>query len=254
MKTIQIEQNTNAWLQLRTGGIGASDAPAVMGVSPWTTRFQLWSYKTGLLTPPPAHPIAQAAMKRGHDLEPIAREQYIKKTGIKMEPVVAMHGELEFIRASLDGYNFEQKKILEIKCPGKKDHATAVEGKIPAKYRPQLMQQFLVTGAESADYYSFDGSDGVLISVKPDREYIEQLKKELIAFWGLVQSQTPPEISPKDLTDLVKNLTEPLERLNASFKALSIINGVLSQTLKQAKKESLNVPDNRAKKSRSRAI
>jgi predicted phage-related endonuclease len=36
-----------AWLKVRTLGLGGSDVAAACGLSPWTTPYQLWLEKTG---------------------------------------------------------------------------------------------------------------------------------------------------------------------------------------------------------------
>ena len=40
-------QGTSEWLENRKNHIGASDAPVVMGVSPWDTPYKLWENKLG---------------------------------------------------------------------------------------------------------------------------------------------------------------------------------------------------------------
>lgn len=41
-----------AWLEERKHGIGASDASAIVGMSPWKSNVQLWEEKTGLRESP----------------------------------------------------------------------------------------------------------------------------------------------------------------------------------------------------------
>ena len=36
------------WLQMRTEGIGGSDAAKVLGISPWGTKYDLWHDKVGI--------------------------------------------------------------------------------------------------------------------------------------------------------------------------------------------------------------
>lgn len=181
-----------AWKQWRAGGLGASDTPVIMNVSPWKTRFQLWEEKCGISKPWDGN----SATRRGHELEPIARAQYELEHNIDMPPAFVEHKEFPFIRASLDGYG--NGIVLEIKAPGADDHALAVSGKVPEKYYPQLQHQLLVTGASCAHYYSFDGEKGVLVQVDNDLEYQAKLLKELRLFWDLVQTKTPPTLTDRD--------------------------------------------------------
>jgi len=183
------------WKKWRSEGLGASDAPVVMGVSPWATRYQLWEEKTGIRI----RDQSNWATKRGNDLEPKARANYELVTGLDMPVAFVSHKEFPFIRASLDGWNAEADVVLEIKCPGKDDHQKALDGIVPEKYVPQLQHQLLATGASRVDYYSFDGEQSfALIPVLPDPEYIEKLLAELSAFWALVQTRIPPELSDRD--------------------------------------------------------
>lgn len=190
-----MKQNTDEWLEFRKKGLGASDAPIVMGVSPWTTPHELWEEKTGRRT----RDVSNFATRRGHELEPVARAKYELETGIDMPETLAIHQEYPFLRASLDGFNKEKNIVLEIKCPGEEDHNLALNGQIPAKYYPQLQHQLLVSGADELHYYSFRNSSGVLIRVAPDRLYIcDDLFPKLVAFWELVSTDTPPPLVDRD--------------------------------------------------------
>ena len=122
MKIVTVKQNSREWREWRGKGLGASDAPSYMGESPWTSPFELWLQKTGLMERPPANEFQVAAMKRGTDLEPIARKMFEAHIGKPFPSLSAFHEEHEFLRASFDGHNGELNEILEIKCPGKEDH------------------------------------------------------------------------------------------------------------------------------------
>jgi predicted phage-related endonuclease len=112
------------------------------------------------------------------------------------------HSEHSFLRASLDGYNLQKKRILEIKCPGKEDHAIALKGKVPEKYIWQLVHQLAVTNADSVDYLSFDGTAGVIVPFERDLKLEKKLLPEEMKFWELVQKKTPPELTERDLMEI----------------------------------------------------
>lgn len=189
----EMSQGTEQWLQWRSKGLGASDAPIIMSVSPYKTRIQLWEEKIGIAKPFEGN----WATQRGTNLEPKARACYELEHGVEMLPILAEHKEYPFIRASLDGYNAKLNRILEIKCPRRFDHEKALAGEVPEKYYAQIQHQFLVTGAFDAHYYSFDGEKGVTITVVPSVEYCEKLLNELIYFWDLVQKRIEPDPDPK---------------------------------------------------------
>lgn len=176
------------WLAWRNHGIGSSDAPVVMNASPWSTPFELWARKTGRLRPQPTN----WAMQRGLDLEPRAREEYERLTGIPMPATRLEHPDHRFIRATFDGLNLDAKRVLEIKCPGNADHVTAIQGKIPDKYLWQCVHLIFVAQMKTLDYFSFDGFSGVLVTMKRDVALENRLFKEESIFWKHVVKDTPP--------------------------------------------------------------
>lgn len=184
----------------RKNYLGASDAPVIMGVSPWSTQYKLWQEKLDLVPPKETN----WAMKRGTELEPIARDAYISITGAFVEPRRLLHPEISFMLANMDGITPCGSKAVEIKNPGEADHAIAKEGKIPDKYYPQLQHQLeimhLLFGVKSMDYFSYRNGDSALIEVKWDEKYTKKLCSESKKFWKYIETLTPPPMTDKDYT------------------------------------------------------
>ena len=67
---IALEQNTEEGFEFRKTKIGSSDAPIIMGESPWKTPQQLWEEKMGLKE----SSYENAAIQRGKQLEAQARK------------------------------------------------------------------------------------------------------------------------------------------------------------------------------------
>ncbi len=109
----RLQQNTAEWHRWRQQGLGASDAPVIMGEAAFKTPRMLWSIKTGRTQEDAAGPAA----RRGRELERLARQVYEQEVGIQMEPLCLVHDQLEWMRASLDGLSFDGSTVLEIKCP-----------------------------------------------------------------------------------------------------------------------------------------
>jgi len=191
MKTLKLMQGSQEWLEWRKKGLGASDAPIIMEESPWKTPYELWLEKTGRKKPPPPN----ASMIRGHRLEEKARQKYIEMTGNAVFPLCAQHEQYPWLFCSLDGINFEQNLIVEIKCAGGASHHKALVNEIPRVYYPQLQHQMLVSGIDICHYFSFDGEDGVIVECPANPEYQEELLKKLQEFWDLVQNDIAPEAS-----------------------------------------------------------
>jgi len=187
---MELKQNTPEWLAHRKNCIGASDIAAIIGVSPWITAFDLWEIKMGL-----KEVVQNAAMKRGQDMEEIARLSYIFLKGEHVAPVVLTHKERPFMIASLDGYNAEIPLAVEIKCGNKQDHLKAgKKGIIPDKYYPQLQHQIEVAGLDSIDYFSYyPDLDPVVIKVERNQEYIDNLLAREAEFYDCMLNFTPPK-------------------------------------------------------------
>ncbi len=192
----RLHQNTPEWHRWRMQGIGASDAPVIMGETPFKTPRTLWSIKTGRMQEDPAGPAA----RRGRELERFARRAYERQTGIQVEPLCLVHEQFEWMRASLDGLSFDGSTLLEIKCPlSLRDRASAQKGRIPPQYHAQLQHQLEVSGAELAHYWSFHGTDGILIEIRPDREYAKRLVEAEAGFWQLVKENRWPDLADEEL-------------------------------------------------------
>lgn len=189
------EQRTDEWLAWRRKGIGSSDAAVIMNASPWQTRFGLWLDKTGRAKEPEVN----YAMQRGINLEPEARAHYELLCDVDMPPVLAELKEWPIARASLDGWNKDSRRFLEIKCPGKDSHAKALAGEIPENYKWQMCHQAMVTDALGADYFSYKDKKGVIVKFTRDKDAEAILLAEEKKFWALVESDTPPEFSAADL-------------------------------------------------------
>ena len=80
---IQLVQGSPEWLAYRRTMRNASESAAVLGLSPWSTPYQLWLAKTGR-----SEVKVTAPMRRGTELEPAARLAYEEQTGLVMQPLV----------------------------------------------------------------------------------------------------------------------------------------------------------------------
>ena len=94
----RLHQNTPQWHRWRMQGIGASDAPVIMGETPFKTPRTLWSIKPGRMQEEQAGPAAL----RGRELEAFARRAYERQTGIQMESLCLVHEEFEWMRRWTD--------------------------------------------------------------------------------------------------------------------------------------------------------
>jgi putative phage-type endonuclease len=189
----QLVQGSNEWIALRKTKVTASDAAVIMGMNPWKTPYILWQEKLDLVPPTEIN----EAMQRGIDLEPIARDLFNLKMGMEFEPAVVFHENYDWMMASLDGISF-LGSIVEIKCPGEKTHAIALNGKIPEYYYPQVQHQIACADTQFAYYFSFDGIDGVMVGIDRDQAFIDAYIPKAREFYECIINKTPPTLTEKD--------------------------------------------------------
>lgn len=186
------------WLQWRRNGIGSSDSPVIMGVSPWKTPYQLWMEKiTGKDSQP-----ENSSMERGKRLEGEARDAFSNILKTDLSPKNVEHDKISWLRASLDGIDPSGKIMVEIKCPNQVDHGLALNKQVPTKYWPQLQHQLLVTGLDHMYYVSYTGKEIAWVNVMRDDQYVGEMLAKEQEFWDCVVNQTPPELTEKDYVNL----------------------------------------------------
>lgn len=189
MRIVTLDQNSPEWKVWRHGGLGASDASSIVGLSPWTSREQLLRQKQSPITGTGDY--ENSAMSRGKLLEPHARQKYEDLMGWASPPVCVLHPTYDWMRASLDGWNAEKGIPLEIKCPNKDDHTCALEGRVPMKYIPQVHHQLIVTGAKVLHYLSYSNyfpaaKSLALVVVPMDNQLQDLLLQAEQEFWAEV--------------------------------------------------------------------
>ena len=182
------KQNSQEWHAWRSRGIGASEAPAIMGTSKFRTAYELFRIRRGIGPPLPSNHFLDRIRARGHQLEPIARAAYERHTGTTVTPLIAESAANPIIRASFDGYNAFDSIPVEIKCPGEAAHALALKGVIPPEYVDQIQQQIFVAESKFAHYYSFDGEKGVLLRVPRNQTRIDEILRADEDFWNRLQN------------------------------------------------------------------
>jgi putative phage-type endonuclease len=182
MIVCNLQQNSPDWLVWRRGGIGGSDAPVIMGVSPYATREQLLHEKvTG------ERRQSEYRMRRGQNLEAVARGMYEIEMARPFPAACVIHSDCNWLVASLDGL---ADWALEIKCWAWQKHSTVLAGLVPTEAWPQLQHNLLVTGLDRIDLVSYsqhsrysERDQFVILPVYPDAEYQARLLEAEERFW-----------------------------------------------------------------------
>jgi putative phage-type endonuclease len=217
-----MEQRSAEWHAMRKKFIGASDASALLGVSPWKTAYDVFLEKCGTdIKEAPKNPY----MQRGIDLEPEALRAFELATGFLMSPMVLFSPKYEWMMASLDGLSIYGDAACEIKCPGEKDHLHCIYIGIPEKYMPQLQHQIEVTGLDKIYYMSYRPDHATPISIREvlrDEVYIANLIKVEAAFYvDHMLTGIPPENDRQIKTidsSAWKSLSDEYMRLDRQMK------------------------------------
>lgn len=148
MKIHQLTQGSPEWLAYRRQHFNASDAPAMMGCSPYKTRSELLhEMATGLTAE--VDPATQRRFDNGHRFEALARPLAEEIIGDELYPVVGSEGKYS---ASFDGLTMMQDTGFEHKSLNDDLRAAMVDGckgaDLPLAYQVQMEQQCLVSGCE----------------------------------------------------------------------------------------------------------
>lgn len=205
MKIIDIPggQGSDAWHQHRRDHFNASDAPAMMGVSPYKTRSQLLhELATGIV--PDVTPETQRLFDDGHRCEALARPVAEKIIGDDLYPIVVANGRQS---ASLDGATLEGKILFEHKRLNAELRAAMVDGctgaDLPAVYRVQMEQQLhCAADAERVLFMASSWSEnGTLLEERhcwysPDLELRAKILRGWEQFAEDLSNYKPAEAAP----------------------------------------------------------
>ena len=146
----RIRQHTKLWYTTRTRMITCSDAAAVLGLNPYSSRKQVFKKKTGQSKPFKGN----FATRRGNELEAVAMKAYEKKTGKVAWPEdigLMQHLDHPVIGGSPDGITVDGI-LIEIKCPLSRK---IVPGVVPPYYKPQLQILMEIFDLECAHFVQF---------------------------------------------------------------------------------------------------
>ncbi|XP_070377408.1 uncharacterized protein [Dermacentor albipictus] len=142
-----------------------------------------------------------AATKYGKQMEPVARKQFSKKTGLTVNQIgTVVNTELPWLSASPDGIIEGMDAILEIKCPnmndcvplissGKydvrlnKDAELVLQESGPNGYYSQVQFQMLCTKTQICFFYVWSVENDVIVQVPFDPKYVSQTLPRLKKFY-----------------------------------------------------------------------
>lgn len=158
MNILNVVQGSPEWLTVRRNYSTASEAPAALGQSKYTSRTELLHQKrTGVEKVVEA--FTQALFDEGHAAEANARTIAEEIIGSDLYPVTAVD-EVSGIRllASLDGATMDEETIWEHKLFNASLAESVRSGNLDPHYTIQMDQQLLVSGAKKCLFMTSDGT------------------------------------------------------------------------------------------------
>lgn len=228
MKTIDVIPGTPEWHAHRLTTYNASDAPAMLGCSPYQTRTELIArLATGIV--PEVDAETQRRFDDGHRYEALARPLAAEVLGEDLYPI---SGSSEYpgldkpLGASFDGASITDERLWEHKSLNNELRAVLPEtgvgdykvgAQLAKVYRAQMEHQLLVN--EAADDVLFSASkwnsNGELEEIRHCRYKSDPaLRAEILAGWKQlaedVKAYVPPAASAVE-----KIVAEPVEALPA---------------------------------------
>lgn len=162
MIELNVQQGSPEWMEARAKRFNASEAPAMMGVSPYMTRTELLRQKaTGIV--PEVDAATQRLFDAGHEAEANARPLVEALIGEELYPIVATDDAGRLL-ASSDGATMLCNVGFEHKLWNENVAAQVAEGNVPESHRWQLDQQFAVFGFEKIIFVCSDGTPENFVS------------------------------------------------------------------------------------------
>jgi len=192
--TLVCEANTEQWKQYRKTGIGASEAAAALGVSPWSTALEIYHVKRGELPEFDGN----VATRWGQLLEPAVLQLFTDETGIQITgycPGLFRHDQHHFMLATPDaiagdGVGVETKTTMSRTEMGENGSDEA-----PISWWLQAQQQIAVCGFQTVYIAAaiLDTRQLKWFQIDRDDEIISHLVSAERILWDQIQQGTPPE-------------------------------------------------------------
>lgn len=239
MKKVFFEQGSQEWHAHRANCYNASDAAAMLGISPYTKRDDLIKrYATGFQ--PEFSNSTLAVFERGHELEALARS-IVEENELEGEALYPVSGFIEDSRvgkkisSSFDGLTEDDKVTWEHKQNNQLLWASLQRNELPDNHQPQVQQGLMISGAEFCIFTVSDGTRGNMISINvyPDQVWFEriingwaQFEKDVAEYQRKMKSGELEAIEEKPDG-------EPIEDLPAIYIAART-GGILSTDIDRA--------------------
>ena len=217
MQTVNLVQGSAEWHAHRAKHFNASDAPAMMGESPYMKRGELVKRLATGITPD-VDAGTQRLFDKGHQFEKWARPLAEKLVGEELFPSTGTEGKFS---ASFDGLTMAEDTAFEHKMLNATLRTAMHEGctgaDLPLTYQIQMEHQALVSGCDRILFMASDwNSDGTIVEERhcwyvPNgflRTQIvagwEQLEKDVAAYTPTAEAVVLPTAKVRDALPVLR--------------------------------------------------
>lgn len=159
MRTLELQQGTEAWHHHRATHRNASEAPAMMGQSSKLKRSDLVRMKASGTEQQFSQFVEDVLFERGHDVEALARPIAERFLGVELYRTTGECDEHPHLSASFDGIDMAETLVWECKQWNEVKAAFVRAGRVPPEDYWQCVQQLVVSRAERLVYTLSDGTE-----------------------------------------------------------------------------------------------
>jgi predicted phage-related endonuclease len=247
MKVLNLKQGTPEWHAHRRTARNASEAAAMLGVSPYMTRTELLTIlKTGIRPEPT--PQEQQRFDKGHAIEAALRPIAEKIIGEALYPLVATDDE-GYLSGSYDGLTMAEDIGWE--CKSLNDELRAVFAQfdlaqddgscgraLPIYHQIQMEQDLAISGAEKFLFSAGDIDDDGNVTDARHCWYFPnlELRDRIVKAWKqgdkeLPTFEPPPADAPRVVAQPMESLPAVLVNVTGTLAVKSNLD-VFGQTLR----------------------
>ncbi len=179
-QTHNLTQGSDEWHAFRAKHFGASEAAAMLGISPYESRDELLRKKaTGIA--PEVDDATQRLFDIGHAVEAAVRPVVESVIGEDLfHPTMSLDIDGLPLSCSCDGLTMMQDIVWECKKINNTLRQSLADKTLPESYHPQLEQLMLITGATSA-LFTAGEEDGNYLEYRYESN--PELRKQILAGW-----------------------------------------------------------------------
>lgn len=193
----------------RSKFIGGSDIAAILGVSPWKNRVDVWADK---IKPRAERPQNSGAKRRGQRLEPyivdMIRDEYKLEIIARNKRYIDV--DVPFFAAEIDAETADENIEIKTVHPFKsKEWGDVGTDALPLHYVAQVQWGLGIHRRDTCRVFALIGDDLKPYTVERDDELIRAMRDQALEFWN--QHVVPQKMPPIDFE--AKNVSDTLKRL-----------------------------------------